>query len=163
MPLPDYSFYIPVICQQEDSKYNGKCFMEAISKVRELNGVSVSTDRCLLKSDFSTGDKVVIRFQGKNFSAVVDFSRELKATVQRVESPPVPNRDFTASSTTAESEPTKSAQPPVSVTAASTNSPVTKKRKRGEESQMDTNIQKRSRLQKKRRTSIPGKWILQSC
>ena len=101
MPLPDYSLYIPVICQQEDSKYNGKCFMEAISKVCELNGVFVSTGRCLLKSDFSTGDKVVIRFQGKNFFGVVDFSRELKTTLQRVESPPVPNRDFTASSTTA--------------------------------------------------------------
>ena len=73
----------------------------------ELNRVSVSTDRCLLKSDFSTGDKVVIRFQRKNFSGVG----------------PVPNRDFTAS--------TKSVQPPVSVTAAATNSPVTKKRKRG--------------------------------
>ena len=62
MPPPmDLSLHIPVICTQEDApKYNGKCLMEAISKVKKLNGQSVSSDSRLTKADFTTGDVVAL-------------------------------------------------------------------------------------------------------
>ena len=64
----DLSLYIPVICVQEDSpKYEGKCFMEAISKVHRLNGESISADRRLVKADFSSNDEAVIRFKNRDF------------------------------------------------------------------------------------------------
>ena len=80
---PPLSLYIPVVCQQEDSKYNGKCFMEVISKVHQFN-VSTSADCSLVKADFSTGDEVIIRFSGKDFLSVVDLSLDGQSTVQHL-------------------------------------------------------------------------------
>ena len=57
--------------------------MEAISKVRQRNGVSISADCTLVKADFSTGDEVVIRFSGKDFLGVVDLSLDGQSTAQR--------------------------------------------------------------------------------
>ena len=88
MPLPpDLSLYIPVVCET-DSKYAGKCYMEPISAVRTLNGVSVSkSESSLKKSDFKTGDIVTVRFQNKDFRGTVDFARDEEVLCERVESP----------------------------------------------------------------------------
>ena len=90
MPLSDFSCYIPVVCLQSDSKYNGSCFMEPILKVRVLNGVAISKERSLTKADFKTGDEVVIRFSGKDYRGVVDFSRDEESLVKRADSQPPP-------------------------------------------------------------------------
>ena len=75
MPSPVDLSLIPVICTQVDApKYNGKCFMEAISEVQKLNGESISSDRGLTKADFTTGDLVVIKFKSRDYTGVVDFS-----------------------------------------------------------------------------------------
>lgn len=90
MPPPvDLALYIPVICTQEDApKYNGKCFMEAISKVQKVNGESIPSDRRLVKADFKTGDLVVIKFMNRQYSGVVDFSLDEETVSKRVDSPP---------------------------------------------------------------------------
>ena len=90
MPPPDFSRYIPVVCLQSDSRYNGSCFMEPILKVRVLNGVAISKERSLTKADFKTGDEVVIRFSGKDYRGVVDFSRDEESLVKRADSQPPP-------------------------------------------------------------------------
>ena len=151
MPLPDLCAYIPVIYKQEDSKYYGKCFMEAIAKVRELNGVSVSTDRYLQKSDFSTGDRVVVRFRGKNYAGVVDLSEEAKTTLQRVESPRAPDQQGDTSIKSVECPPA-----PQPVVTAVTDLPITKKRKR-EDVVQTSKKHAASQSTRKRRTSVPGK------
>ena len=72
-PTADVSLYIPVICTQEHAlKYNGKCFMEVISRVQKLNGESISPDRRLTKAAFTTSNVVMNRY----YSGVVDFSFE---------------------------------------------------------------------------------------
>lgn len=89
MPPVDLSLYIPVICTQEDApKYNGKCFMEAISKIQKLNGEPITSDRRLVKADFTTGDLVVVKFMNRHFSGVVDFSLDEETVSKRVDSPP---------------------------------------------------------------------------
>ena len=74
-PPVDLSLYIPVNCTQEDApKYNGKCFMEAISMVQKLNGESILSDRGLTKEDFKTSNTVLLKFRNRNYSGIVDFS-----------------------------------------------------------------------------------------
>ena len=68
----DLSLCIQVVCETE-SRYSGKCYMEKISTVRMLNGAPVAKDTVLEKSDFKTGDEVVIRFKNKDFRGTVDF------------------------------------------------------------------------------------------
>ena len=138
MPPPlDLSHYIPVVCQQEDSKYNGKCFMEAISKVRQLNGVSISADRTLVKADFSTGDEVVIRFSGKDFLGVVDLSLDGQSTAQRLPAESLldsPSRPATLPPPQSTSTPVSSSVVTTSVSHVTTSvSHVTRKRKRAED------------------------------
>ena len=89
MPPPmDLSLYIPVICTQVDaSKYNGKCFMEAISKVQKLNGESISSNRGLTKADFTTSDLVVIKLNSRDYTGIVDFSADEEIISKRVDSP----------------------------------------------------------------------------
>ena len=71
----DLSQYIPVICKQEDApKFNEKLYMEPISMVLQLNGLSIPAERHLTRADFSTGDEVLIRFKSKDYRGVVDFS-----------------------------------------------------------------------------------------
>lgn len=61
--------------------------MEPIAKVERLNGQSIPSERKLVKADFSSGDKVVIRFQNRDYSGVVDFSHDGETITQRVDSP----------------------------------------------------------------------------
>ena len=75
--MTDPLAYITVVCET-DSKYSGKCYMENISTVKMLNLVSISKDTALKKSDFKTGDVVMIRFQNKDFrSSLVPGSPRL--------------------------------------------------------------------------------------
>ena len=50
--------------------------MEPISKVKSLNGESISADCHLVKADFSSSDEMVIRFRDKDYCGVVDLSRD---------------------------------------------------------------------------------------
>ena len=66
----DYSDYIPVLCQTGGS-FQGKSYWEKISSVISHNGKSVDKPRT--KPDFVEGDKVVIHFDGLNYSGVVKY------------------------------------------------------------------------------------------
>ena len=54
--------------------------MERIREVVKINGRPVSISDNLSKSDFQTGDIVIISFHKSHFEGVVDFSREEEAT-----------------------------------------------------------------------------------
>ena len=54
--------------------------MERIREVVKINGRPVSISDNLSKSDFQTGDIVIISFHKSHFEGVVDFSREKEAT-----------------------------------------------------------------------------------
>ena len=127
--------------------------MEAISKVRQRNGVSISADCTLVKADFSTGDEVVIRFSGKDFLGVVDLSLDGQSTAQRLPAesfldspsrpatlPPRPPRS-TSTSTSSTSTPVSSRVVTTSVSHVTTSvghvstsvSHLKRKRKRAED------------------------------
>lgn len=84
----DLSLYIPVICTQDVPKYNGKCFMEAISKVQRLNREPILSNRHSVKADFKTGDLVVVKFMNQHFSSIVAFSLDEEAVSKSVNPPP---------------------------------------------------------------------------
>ena len=71
----DYSDYIPVICKT-DGNFHGKSYWERISAVVSLNGRSVAQQ--LTKGDFVDGDKVVIRFGGKDYEGIVKLGDDTK-------------------------------------------------------------------------------------
>ena len=64
-----------------------------------LNGKSISPDRRPAKADFASGDVVVIRFKNRNYSGIVDFSRDEETVLKQVESPladfPTPDAGLT--------------------------------------------------------------------
>lgn len=78
--------YVPVRCLEE-SKYKGKCFQEPISTIKEVNGEPVVKDRQMTRTDFASGDRVVIRFKNKDYRGVVDFSGDEQTFAERVDSP----------------------------------------------------------------------------
>ena len=71
----DYSDYIPVI-YKTDGNFHGKSYWERISSVVSLNGRSVVQQ--LIKGDFVDGDKVVIRFGGKDYEGIVKLGDDTK-------------------------------------------------------------------------------------
>lgn len=75
MPI-DWSLYIPVVCVQKDTKYDGQSYMEPIKNVVKLNGRSVTKSDNLKKCDFKSGDAVTIFFNKSHFDGIVDFTRE---------------------------------------------------------------------------------------
>ena len=75
MPI-DWSLYVPVICVQTDSRYDGQSYMEPVRNVVKLNGCSVSRADSLTRKDFKTRDR--------KFEGVVDFTKE-KETIEQAE------------------------------------------------------------------------------
>jgi hypothetical protein len=84
MPV-DWSLYIPVICVQTDSKYDGQSYMEPVHNVVQLNGRSISRADNLTKNEFKTGDQVTILFRKSKFEGIVDFTKE-QETIEQAES-----------------------------------------------------------------------------
>ena len=66
MPV-DWSVFLPVICVEKGTKYEGECYMERIREVVKINGRPVSISDNLSKSDFQTGDIVIISFHKSIF------------------------------------------------------------------------------------------------
>lgn len=141
MPL-DWSLFVPVICVQKGTRYDGECYMERIRDVVELNGRSVSKSDSLAKSDFRSGDAVIIRFQKSHFSGVVDFTKEKETMAKCVSGSPHSRNNATslkvapASTTEVENRATTVATTvatasPVKVPAPGT-SPAAKKRPRSQ-------------------------------
>ena len=86
MPI-DWASYVPVVCVQPGSRYDGLSYMEPVRNIVERNGHPVARADKLTKSDFKTGDKVTVLFQKTKFEGIVDFSRE-KGTIEEAEGHP---------------------------------------------------------------------------
>lgn len=98
MPV-DWSLYIPVVCVQKDSKYDGHSYMEPIRNVVKLNGQSVTKSDRLKKLDFRSGDRVTILFNKCRFEGIVDLSRD-EETVECRSGEPQKSATTTTTTTT---------------------------------------------------------------
>ena len=72
----DWTLFLPVLCIQKGTKYDGEAYMERICDVIKQNGRLISKSDNMSKDDFQSGDIVTIKFQRSHFDGVVDFARE---------------------------------------------------------------------------------------
>ena len=71
MSVFDREAFVPVRCNEVDSKFAGGWYWEPVKSVIELNGAQVKRERKLRGNDFKAGDKVVVRYMSKTYSGVV--------------------------------------------------------------------------------------------
>ena len=59
MPV-DWSSFVPVICLEKGTNYDGECYMERIRDIIKINGRSVSKEDNISRSNLQSGDVVVV-------------------------------------------------------------------------------------------------------
>ena len=85
MPV-DWTLFVPVICMQKGTKYDGECYMERLRDIVKVNGRTVCKSDNLAKCDIQSGDVVVVQYRKSHFEGVVDFpANRIRSRSVRVE------------------------------------------------------------------------------